>query len=621
MSGGRFQIPRPRPLLGAALTLALLTGTLLTAPATVAAEPCTNKPEIIRSDDLLPGMLGTGYTVVRGREPASFDVEILGVQDDGIAPDVDFVLVKVSGPVIDMTGGIAAGFSGSPVYIDGKLAGAIAYGFFAADQTIGGMTPAEAMLQILDYPGGPTSAARAASVSELTEASSVRLSSTLRRRAARAAGESVSAFPSDAEQLRVPLGVSGLNARSMKKLRKFIRRADLPFLPYRSAAASGSGTGGGGPLERGDAVAAALSMGDLTMAGVGTATAVCGDLLVGFGHPFFWEGATQMGMNAADVVTVIKDPSNLIGGFKVANVAELRGTIDQDRLAGVRGLRGVLPQTVPVTSDVRNPDLSRSRHGTTTALKLEELSYPLLPFIAAFHLLVNEDVTFDRIGDGTVGLTFALEGIGPTGEPFRLERSNMHFSNYDISYRSIVELAQYIAVIHENRFGDVRWTSIDADSTITQQHLTAKIDRVSSASSVNPRLKKRDVLRVVPGDTIRLRVFLLPEGSETPEKVNLEVPVSPTAREGGILQVRGGGDEGCFFCIFFDEKGSGGGKPKSFEALLAKLAGAERNNDLVARLRVSRSKAKVVSTQARVIQGRKLIEIRVLGEEAPPKPD
>ena len=83
-------------------------------------------------------MMATGWTVVEGSDPVSFDVEILGVLPDGIAPGVDFILVHTSGPVIDETGGIAAGFSGSPVYIGGDLVGAIAYGFSAADQTFGG---------------------------------------------------------------------------------------------------------------------------------------------------------------------------------------------------------------------------------------------------------------------------------------------------------------------------------------------------------------------------------------------------------------------------------------------------------------------------------------------------
>ncbi|MDP8958362.1 MAG: hypothetical protein M3N51_03975 [Actinomycetota bacterium] len=110
---------------------------------------CAQPPEVFPVDQLRPGMRGSGYTVIEGRDPVRFNVEILGVIPDAIPPGIDFILVETSGRVISQTGGIAFGFSGSPVYIEGKLVGAIAYGFFAADHTIGGITPAEAMLEVL----------------------------------------------------------------------------------------------------------------------------------------------------------------------------------------------------------------------------------------------------------------------------------------------------------------------------------------------------------------------------------------------------------------------------------------------------------------------------------------
>src|SRR5918995_6389110 len=98
---------------------AVLLGSAVSAPVGSAAELCSSEPEVFPVADLEPGMMGTAWTVVEGTDPVSFDVEILGVLPDGIAPGVDFILVHTSGAVIDETGGIAAGFSGSPVYIGG----------------------------------------------------------------------------------------------------------------------------------------------------------------------------------------------------------------------------------------------------------------------------------------------------------------------------------------------------------------------------------------------------------------------------------------------------------------------------------------------------------------------
>lgn len=598
---------------GVILALGVLSATVVSAaPATVAADTCTDeqKPAVFPVDQLKPGMRGTGKTVIKGRDPVSFDVEILGVLDDGIAPGLDFILVKVSGPVIEKTGGIAAGFSGSPVYIGGKLAGAISYGFFAADQTVGGMTPAEAMVELFDYPGSETASSPAGLAGDLRDATSVRLGKTLRNRAADATGAEPQEF-STAKQLPVPVGISGLNDRAMEKFAELVRRSELPFVPYHASAFRDTDAAPEDRLEPGDSFAASISVGDLTFAGVGTTTAVCGDLAVGFGHPFFWVGRTRMGMNAAEVVTVVRDPSSIFGPFKIANVAEFHGRVDQDRLAGIRGVEGEIPPLVPVTSDVVNPDIDKSRHGETKAITQDEDSlWSDLPFIAAFHLLLNEDVVFDRIGDGTVHLRFSIEGTSPSGEPFRLDRTNAYFSEYDVTFLSILELLQYTARIENNPFGDETFGAIHADSAVTERHLVSEIDRVLSASSVQTELKERETLRVRGGDTIRLRVFLLEEGRTTPKSVDMTVQLPPNPKR-AMLTVRGGGDNGCFFCFFFHE-GGGSTKAKSFEELIENMESAERNNDLVAQVRLRSQTRKSISPRKRVIRGRERISLQIV---------
>ena len=601
----RTRGPRLRGVLIA--SSALLISATVMSPGSSAAPLCGSPPDVFPVADLEAGMAATAWTVVEGTDPVSFDVEILGVLPDGIAPGVDFILVQVSGPVIDETGGIAFGFSGSPVYIGSELVGSISYGFFGADQTFGGVTPAEDMVRLLDYADG-TGALSAAAAAE-----TVRLPYRLRERAARTADVAVSAVPSEAEQLRVPLAISGLNGRGMRKFNRTLRLGGLSVLPYRSGAASVTELAGT-PLEAGDAVAGAISVGDLTVAGVGTATATCDDLLLAFGHPFFWEGragAYPMAMYGAEVVRVIPDPSQIFGAFKIANLTELHGIIDQDRLTGIRGVEGVEPSSVPVTTLVSNLDTATIREGETTVFRQDTDSFPWLPDITAFALLVNEDVVFDRIGNGSATVAFTLDGAGPDGEPFHLARTNMYFSDFDVTFESIFELFSYVFQIQENEFGDVTFSGIDAEVSLTQEQRTAEIVGLRSASPLQPILLERERLRVRPGDTIRLEVSLLPEGALEADIVELLVQV-PRSRFGGSLVVQGGGADSCLFCFFDEENGEDGG-PATFAELLRDLRRAPRNNDLVATLQMENGRTSKDSFRAdAVVLGSERLEVVVV---------
>jgi hypothetical protein len=600
---GRFRI------VTVGMAAVLLSASALTTPTVAATAICSSPPDVVPVDDLEAGMMGTGWTVVEGTDPVSFDVEILGVLPDGIAPGVDFILVQVSGAVIDQTGGIAFGFSGSPVYIGGDLVGSVSYGFFGADQTYGGVTPAESMVKLFDYPDG-TAALGATSTRQATFAQKVRLSDRVRTQAARTLETSVSEIPTDAKPLRVPVAVSGLNGRGFRKFSKTLRLAGLKVTPYRAGAAS-VGPLATDPIEAGDAVAGALSVGDLTFAGVGTATAVCDDLVLAFGHPFFWDGRAgefPMAMYGANVVTVVPDPSQIFGAFKIANLTDLHGIIDQDRLTGIRGVEGVEPSSVPVTSVVTSPDIATIRSGETTIFRQEIGGFPLVPDIAAFHLLVNEDVIFDRIGDGSVTLEWQASGVGPDGTPFTIVRPNVFFSPYDASFESIFEMYGFLFRIMENPFGEVSISDIDMQASITQEHLSSEITRVESASSVQPTFRERGRLRVRPGDTIELHVFLLRDGATEEEMVELLVRM-PRTRSGGDLTVAGGGYNTCLFCFFYEDDPEAA---DTFAELLAELEQTPQNNDLVADLQVRRSHRTSTFRADTVIVGQEHINIIVV---------
>lgn len=547
-----------------AVVLAAAAAAPSTRPAGVAdasAAPTCTPPAVMPTSQLRAGMWGTGYTSISGRTISPFRVKILGVLPDGIAPGLDFILIKAPK-------GIAAGYSGSPVYINGKLIGAVAYGLDSVGSTIGGITPAEPMLRVLTAGDATPTLPR-----------TVNLSPRARRLAAAAASVPAASVAPTAQQLPVPLAVSGLNDRGMERFGRILTREKINVALYR--AASAPATASPAPLAPGSSFAAMLSYGDLTAGGIGTTTLTCGNRSVAFGHPFQFSGDTELGMSAADVLAVVRSP---FGNYKVARVGEIHGSVDQDRLAGIRGVAGMMPSLVPVTSDITNLDLGRSRSGETGVVQ-----QATLPLFSAFHLLSNEDVTFDRIGGGSVSLAFTVTGTRADGSSFTLTRTNAYFDEFDATFPSIIELASDLNAIVNNRVEAVKVTGVHAEATLTERDTSASIVRVLSASSLQPQLRERDVLHARPGDTIQLRVTLQPAsriGEPQPPRENVDLEVrAPRRGHGGLLVIRGGtGDTGCAFCI--DE--SGGPDAASFDGLLKKLANAPRHSDLMATFRLPR---------------------------------
>jgi hypothetical protein len=317
-----------------------------------------------------------------------------------------------------------------------------------------------------------------------------------------------------------------------------------------------------------------LSYGDLTAGGTGTTTFTCGNRSVAFGHPFRFSGETTLGMNAADVLTVVH---STFGNYKVARIGELHGTVDQDRLAGVRGVAGMMPSLVPVTTDITNVDLGRSRMGETDVVQQQTL-----PLLSAFHLLSNEDVTFDRIGGGSVSLSFTVNGTRGDGSPFTFTRTNAYFDELDATFPSIVELAADLNAIVNNTFEAVKVTGVHADATLTERNTSARIVRVLSSSSLQPQLRERVSLRAAPNDLIHLRVFLQLAGvlgGPTPASIPVDLDVRAPRRDFGFLVISGGApDSDCAFCIGEPS----GPNASSFDKLLKKLENAPRNSDLMA---------------------------------------
>jgi hypothetical protein len=588
-----------------AVTLAVAVAAATPAGRTPAAAAQTGGcPEIMSTDDVRVGMTGTGLTVVQGREPVSFGAKVLGILEGFPGPGRKVVIAELSGPPLERAGGVWFGASGSPVYVTvrgkKKLLGAVAFGFSFGPSNLAGLTPAENMDDLLGP--GPDGA-------RLAGTERTALPRALRARVAARAGVAAADIGA-LVRLKTPLSVSGLNARGMRQLQRAIDRQNLPFVAYAGAAASVGSTGSPVDLDAGDNFAAALSLGDVTAAGIGTTTFACLGQAVAFGHPFFWTGETTLAARAADAITIVQDP--VLSPFKLANVAGNAGTVVEDRLAGIRANLGNGPATTPVTTVVTDVDRGNSRSGESAGV-LEEF----LPFLVFEHTFTNIDVTIDRIGPGNSEVHWTIRGTRAGGVPWELTHTNHYASPFDISFESVFEVSDYVAILGSFRGEPIDITSVDLTKVdVAKAYEAYRLAKVLVWNGT--RFVRTDVVRRRPGGKILLRAVLVPEHQATPLNVDLEVVVPATARRSGFLEVRGNGSPfGEVPCLIENDEGEcAEGEPPTFDALLATLAGAPRNDEVVARLRLGeppRVRAKAVGRADAVVQGSHTIAFELIG--------
>lgn len=491
----RTRMMRARSWTAVAATVVLLGACLSMMPAVAAVESCTEPPEVFPLQDLEKGMMTTGWTVIDGTEPVSFDVEIIGVQPDAIVPGFPVIAVKASGPAIEQAGGIAAGFSGSPVYRADKLVGSVSWVMgWGADPHYGGLTPGALMVDILGYPSGRPGRAT-------TLPARIPLRDEIRRAIARDAGTRLAAVPNGLDQIPLPVVVSGTRHRPVREIARRFERGGTPVVAYRAGSAPAPVTPTSASLRPGDAVAATISYGDITVAGIGTATIVCGDLVVAFGHPFDHAGArTAGGLNGAEILTTVPGDEP----FKLGNVGGFHGRLDQDRLAGIRGVEGVMPSLIPVTSTIANRDTGRSRHGETQLA----VHSAWLRRVAAYHHEANVNAILDA-ERGTVDATWTIELV-VGGKPLTIEIDDMLAGRW-ISYR-VWDVTYSVVRSIQNVDEPNRFELIDLDAQVTQAIETAQVEPAATSSTTEPTLEVRRALDVARDDLVRVRIPLEPVG-------------------------------------------------------------------------------------------------------------
>ncbi len=385
-------------------------------------------PDILPLDQVKAGQHGIWRTVISGTEIEEFEMRVLGVAQNFVGPQRALIICEAIDP-INMASGPVSGMSGSPVYIDGKLIGAYAYGFmWPKDQAIFGVTPIQHMLEVLeDYPIEPESPKRwpRMPIVPLGEEREFSNTSGWNITSGRVTPEQAEAL---LQPVPTPLTVSGISERSLRAFKPQFERLGLQVSQVPVGRAK---PGAELSLEPGAPLSAVLMSGDFNIAATGTVTYRNGDTLLGFGHPFFQLGQSEIPMAGAEVITVVR---SLNRSFKLFNSGPVVGSIFQDRLTGVAGKIGPLPPLTKLTIN------TKAANGVERQYSGELFEHPsLTPIFAAVALLESlystlessEEQTFYL--DGEIGLegyktiTFSDVSSGPDGA---FEAARRFFDDY-----------------------------------------------------------------------------------------------------------------------------------------------------------------------------------------------
>ena len=427
--------------------------------------------------DLRPGMQGIGKTVIQGDTIEEFNVEILGVQ--GSEATGYSVFVRLYGDLIEKTGGVAQGMSGSPVYVDGRLVGAVAFGKVFNDPHYCFLTPIGRMLSLLDEP---------------------------------------KSLPADWLPKGTALQAGGFTEYGLSYLQE-----KLAPLGLEAVSAVGVGQGSGKALEPGSAVGASILQGDMTLGALGTVTWTDdkGNVLA-FGHPFMQRGKSNIFMTKAWVLGVVP---NMQSSYKVGNMGEPIGTFTQDRSSGIGGSQGKLPTTIPLFITVND-----TGRGQGVSMRLEVVEDErLAPAIVEAAVVNALSKACDRNGGGTARLRFTITGVDSKKQNLSIQRENMFYSSDAILKNVNAELSEAMTILMQNKFEAVQLYGINVEAQLSEQVQVAEIQRVQAAAE-----------KVQAGEKLAIDVTMKPyRGQEFTRTVYFTVPKD---HPGGklALQVRGG---------------------------------------------------------------------------------
>ncbi|NUO09592.1 MAG: hypothetical protein HUU08_13100 [Candidatus Brocadia sp.] len=524
---------------------------LLSKPPLLAAE------DTMSVDEIVPGMKGYGKTVFTGDRIEIFNVEVLGILRNWEAKS-NMILIKMSGGLLEKSG-IIAGMSGSPVYIDNRLIGAVAYGWSFSKDAIAGVTPIHEMkstlLNILVPEEGLSLASAGWELpsplqNDLATSSTVSFLTPQPKETANHVFGNLELTP-----ILSPLIVSGVDTETLQRMHPFFQAYGLypvqggSFVSYPSIARKPK-------LVPGASVAAILVRGDLSAAVVGTVTYVEGDNILAFGHPFLQTGNADIPMGSAYVYTVLCSQSNSV---KMASPVEIIGRICQDRRSGIAGNIGESSRMIPCRIEVEGSKKLKYDFEIVD----NKLLTPSLILMAAQSAVLS---TERKIGEKSIDLRLSAQIEGHE-KPVVIENV---FYELDQSWFSLNHIVQPFTMIINNQFQSVRVNRIDLKIKVSNTRRTAHIESI-----------KVDKKHVKPGDTLQVDVSLKPFTGESFYQTAM-VHIPEDALPGSMLNVTA--CDATYGQALNLGRSAGKYLPTNFEQLLRYIENMERNNHLMVRV-------------------------------------
>src|SRR5262245_25621293 len=466
-------------------------------------------------DEIRPGMIAVGRTVFDGDRLEDFKVQILGVLRNSVGTRRNLILARLEGGPLANTG-VIAGMSGSPVYIDGRLVGAVSYslGQFPKEP-IAGITPFDEMREDATLPGPRRQAARVDLPMPLTQEG---LRTSLRQ--AFAWMRPFADSPSDVQLLggdgsvnagmgallrpiATPITLGGFEPGVGDPIAAAFR--DQGFLPIMAGSLQlpAAARAAAPPLRPGDPIGVALLNGDLEVGATGTVTEIDGAHVYAFGHPFFGLGPTQFPMTRAHVFGI--RPS-LAASQKIASTGDVIGTIQQDRATTIAGTLGPGPDMIPIKLTLN------SERGTRKTFNIRMVRDQLLTPLLAYVSILNTLTSYER--QNGVG-TYAVKGSATLKKYGDLSFEDL-FTGDQPSVGAAASIVGPINLLLRNAFEDVEFSSLNLEIDASEQPRSATLERVWVSET-----------RVRPGSTATVNVLLRTyRGYQVTKSIPIQIPAN-----------------------------------------------------------------------------------------------
>lgn len=476
-------------------------------------------------EDLRPGMKGIARSVFSGSEPEEFSLEILGVLPGFTGPRQSTIIARLSGPNVAKTG-VFAGMSGSPVFIDDRLVGAIAYSFPFSKEPICGITPIRQMIEMFEQGTDKLkrTEARAVSFKELASSEwkpklpKPAFTSASLIAPVTAGSPLVALMGQQMQPIATPVVFSGISQESLSLFASELTRSGL--LPVSGVGGSAAIT----PLEPfdektltpGTSVSVQLVRGDYSIAASGTVTFRDGEQIYAFGHPFLGLGGSDMPMTESSVVTVIPNAYN---SFKLAVPGRMVGSISQDRATGVFGQLGHAPRMIPVKINLHT---SRDRvEQFSYEVVSDEFLTPLLVNITVFNTIGTRERS---IGESTITVNGSITVDGQA--PIAVQR---RFSSGNAAVLAAGSIATPVSALLGSGFDEVNIKSIVLDIDSSEEKRAATLERIS--------LDRTEVGR---GENVEIQAYVRTDsGKQFVERIPVQIPAD--APSGQLMIMVGDG--------------------------------------------------------------------------------